>query len=698
MAETTKNIRNRVFINPDPSSTPSTVSPYDESAALQIDSTSTGFLHPRMTTSQRDAISSPAEGLTVYNTTSSTVDYFNGSTWEQIGSGTGSGQGFINYVGNNDFEDGVGGYTTYKDAAQSTPENGSGGAPTITITQTNTDPLRDSFSGLITKDAADRQGEGVAISIPVLDRADQNQILEFSFDYEVSANFAIGQDSDVQIFVINTDNSNELLELSNQTIDFERGTFRGAFRTNDIPFDNYRPVFHIATTNALAWTMKIDNVFWGPKQPLVLSPKPQQTKNLLSSDVSSTGVMSDLTFTGLQVGKKYALSGQVNPIDTGGNFQQVQFLIEVDNGSDLIGRIGENLNGNGLDIDDYVPYIPFYFEFEATDSTLTFNLASRTNVNIRGDGTTNETFAVLRKIQGPATVLASDVGEWTSFTPTGTWTTNTTYSGLYRQVGDELQLRVYWITSGAPTTANFDVNLPSGFTIDTSKLPNGADTDDCSLDCTGAVREDGAAQYQIMGRFVDTTTIRLFTYGADQVDTQLGVVAQNAPFTWGANDAGYFFASVPIVRTSGLPVNVIYAETTKFQTKTLSSPANSTGVVSDLTFNNLKIGRTYRIGGQIRWIDVGSNLNNIEGVIEIDNGSTLVGRVRDRIDDSGSGLNIDVWIRTSFPNILFTATDTSLTFDITTINDCELNGDGTRAETFITLEEIPNIVETDEFT
>ena len=44
-----------------------TVTPH-ASAALEVESTVGGFLPPRLTTAQRNAISSPAEGLTVYNT------------------------------------------------------------------------------------------------------------------------------------------------------------------------------------------------------------------------------------------------------------------------------------------------------------------------------------------------------------------------------------------------------------------------------------------------------------------------------------------------------------------------------------------------------------------------------------------------------------------------------------------------------
>jgi hypothetical protein len=51
------------------------------SSALTINSTTAGFLPPRMTTTQRDAIASPATGLIIYNTTTNTRDYYNGTAW-----------------------------------------------------------------------------------------------------------------------------------------------------------------------------------------------------------------------------------------------------------------------------------------------------------------------------------------------------------------------------------------------------------------------------------------------------------------------------------------------------------------------------------------------------------------------------------------------------------------------------------------
>lgn len=51
---------------------------------LNLTSTTRGFLQPRMTTTQRNAISAPAEGLRIYNTTTKKENFYNGTIWVEI--------------------------------------------------------------------------------------------------------------------------------------------------------------------------------------------------------------------------------------------------------------------------------------------------------------------------------------------------------------------------------------------------------------------------------------------------------------------------------------------------------------------------------------------------------------------------------------------------------------------------------------
>jgi hypothetical protein len=58
------------------------------STGLEVVSTTKGAIPaPKMTTTERDAISSPTEGLQIFNTTTHAPNYYNGSAWTGIGGG-----------------------------------------------------------------------------------------------------------------------------------------------------------------------------------------------------------------------------------------------------------------------------------------------------------------------------------------------------------------------------------------------------------------------------------------------------------------------------------------------------------------------------------------------------------------------------------------------------------------------------------
>jgi hypothetical protein len=56
----------------------------DASALLDLTSTTKGLLLPRMTTTQINAIATPAAGLMVYNTTINHPCFYNGTSWQRV--------------------------------------------------------------------------------------------------------------------------------------------------------------------------------------------------------------------------------------------------------------------------------------------------------------------------------------------------------------------------------------------------------------------------------------------------------------------------------------------------------------------------------------------------------------------------------------------------------------------------------------
>lgn len=86
----------------------------DSKALLDIESTTKGALLPRMTTTQRDAISSPPTGLTIFNTSTSKYNVYDGSTWAVVGSAGAGGlfAGGQNLLTNSSWEEGTTNWTS----------------------------------------------------------------------------------------------------------------------------------------------------------------------------------------------------------------------------------------------------------------------------------------------------------------------------------------------------------------------------------------------------------------------------------------------------------------------------------------------------------------------------------------------------------------------------------------------------------
>ena len=60
----------------------------DASAMLDVSSTTKGFLPPRMTTTERNAIGTPATGLVIFNTTTNGLEFKSSTGWTSLTTGT----------------------------------------------------------------------------------------------------------------------------------------------------------------------------------------------------------------------------------------------------------------------------------------------------------------------------------------------------------------------------------------------------------------------------------------------------------------------------------------------------------------------------------------------------------------------------------------------------------------------------------
>lgn len=336
-------------------------------------------------------------------------------TWSEVTAPGGSGG--INYISNDGAEDSAASWNTYADAAAAAPVDGTGGTANITITRTTSNPLRSNASFLITKDAANRQGQGVSFDFTI-DRADEAKPLSIEMDYEPLSGFVAGSDStnsDLVAYIYDLDYSVMIQPTPFKIVGGVGNkhkflsTFQSSAASGGANSRKYRLILHIATTNASAWTFKFDGVRVGPQ---VLN-------------------------------------------------------------------------------------------------------------------------------------YGSPVTDWQSFTPTGSWVTNSTYTGKFRRIGDSMELLVNIALSGAPTATSLFINLPSGYSIDTSKL--NTTSNNATPFGEAKVIDTGSTEYSAVVRWRDSTSVALYALAASGSFANENNVTQAIPFTLGNTDSVEARFTVPIL-------------------------------------------------------------------------------------------------------------------------------------------------------
>ena len=69
------------------------------------------------------------------------------------------------------------------------------------------------------------------------------------------------------------------------------------------------------------------------------------------------------------------------------------------------------------------------------------------------------------------TITGTATSGWVSFNPTGSWTTNTTYTGKFRRTGPNMEAKIRLVLAGAPNSATvLTLDTPLGLTLDTASL------------------------------------------------------------------------------------------------------------------------------------------------------------------------------------------------------------------------------------
>lgn len=223
----------------------------------------------------------------------------------------------------------------------------------------------------------------------------------------------------------------------------------------------------------------------------------------------------------------------------------------------------------------------FAFEFQATSST-----SYRLIGHVATSTATAYTIRFDNWNLGPqAKLYGSPITDWVSYTPTGSWTANSpVYSGKWRRVGDSMEVQALVSCGGAATAASLTFNLPSGYSIDTSKLLS--TSADQGVLGTGEVLDSGTQNYSPVNVvYSSTTAVGVYMTKTDGTYAVGTPVNATVPITFGLNDSVAISFKVPIsgwsssvIMSSDAATNVVAA---RYSTNAGQSISNGSTAIID---------------------------------------------------------------------------------------------------------------------
>jgi hypothetical protein len=241
------------------------------------------------------------------------------------------------------------------------------------------------------------------------------------------------------------------LGTAETTTGFIATKFRNSFVVNSNPQNELNVVTNpLASLNTTGWTASgltlTRDATGSPLDPVVPTGF-----NLSASATSQTFTSSALTVPSTLRNKKLKLEFYYSY--TSGS----SFTVDVLDGSDVEYALTTDVSG-ATTLAQMTGKFVCYFDSNNT-STCKVKLTST------GSGAMKITQIIVGPgIQPQGAVVGAPI----SWTPTGSWTSNVTYTGDYQRIGTTGRFHVKIALSGAPNAATLTVNMPSGLTIDSS--------------------------------------------------------------------------------------------------------------------------------------------------------------------------------------------------------------------------------------
>jgi hypothetical protein len=186
----------------------------------------------------------------------------------------------------------------------------------------------------------------------------------------------------------------------------------------------------------------------------------------------------------------------------------------------------------GMNTSSGVGVVSFTFQTDSTAANNKYKIAVITQQTSATGYTVNfNDFSV-----GPTVVInGTPVTDWQTFTPTVGFN-NATHLGKYRRVGDSVEVSIQTTFTAAPTTGTLSWNMPTGLSVDTSKIDNSNNR------YVGGVAYGAGSQQAIGNTYYSTTSNAWGIQGISTTSSFSFVV----PITWTTGNTINLFYRIPV--------------------------------------------------------------------------------------------------------------------------------------------------------